>query len=255
MIIQLKEVRIMCKKILIFCLVLSLTACRSNQEAEISTTIVENVTPINHIEPIDVDGGNPENINNYDDVIKLLKNEYYEYVNRDYDTGWDNLISYINKCYYSIFDIDNNGVDEIILYTHKDKGTILYMFTMYNDKPLCLINSVGDHEIGYYTYYTLIGDSIICKHSKGNIDFDEYAYYLMKDNKLVLIDKVFDGYIKVEKDKWERKIIYTKDGVEKEVDLDDERKILQQYDSITTNERKTLECSLDINSNYSVNTK
>lgn len=250
MIIQLKEVRIMCKKILILCLVLSLTACRSNQEAEISTTIVENVTSINHIY-----GGNPENINNYDDVIKLLKKEYSEYINRDYDMGWANLISSIDKCYYSIFDIDNNGVDEIIIFTDKDKGVILYMFTMYDGKPFCLINSVGYYEEEYYTDYTLIGDSIICKHSHGNIDFDEYAYYLMKDNKLVLIEKVFNGYIEVEKDNWERKIIYTKDGVEREVDFDDERKILQQYDSITTNERKTLECSLDINSNYSVNTK
>ncbi|MBP3200039.1 MAG: hypothetical protein J6M39_00105 [Lachnospiraceae bacterium] len=243
----------MYKKMLILFMVLSLSSCGTIQVAKLNTTKVLNDTSINPIEPINIYGGNPENINNYDDVIKLLKNEYYEYVNRDYDTGWTNLISSIDKCYYSIFDIDNNGVDEIILYTHKDKGTILYMFTMYNDKPFCLINSVGDHEIGYYTYYTLIGDSIICKHSKGNIDFDEYAYYLMKDNKLVLIDKVFDGYIKVEKDNWERKIIHTKDGVEREVDFDDERKILQQYDSITTNERKVLECSLDINSDYSVN--
>ena len=67
----------MCKKILILCLVLSLTACRSNQEAEISTTIVENVTSINHIEPINIYGGNPENINNYDDVIKLLKKRVF----------------------------------------------------------------------------------------------------------------------------------------------------------------------------------
>lgn len=245
----------MCKKILILCLVLSLTDCHSNQEAEISTTIVENVTPINHIEPIDVDGGNFENINNYDDVIKLLKKEYYEYVNRDYDTGWDNLISRIDKCYYSIFDIDNNGADEIIIFTDKDTGVILYMFTMYNDKPFCLINSVGDHEIGYGTYYTLIGDSIICEHIYENVDSDEISYYFMKNNKLVLIDKIFEGHVRDDKDNIEYKIIYTKDGVEREIDFDDERKILQQYDSITTNERKILECSLDINSNYSVNTK
>lgn len=207
----------------------------------------------NSIEPINLYGGNPFNINNYDDVIKLLKKEYFEYVNREYDTGWSNLLAYIDKCYYSIFDIDNNGVDEIILYTHKEKGVILYMFTMYNDKPFCLINSVGDHEIGYYTNYTLIGDSIICEYVHGNIDSDEKSYYYMKNNKLVLIDKIFEGYVRDDKDNMEYKIIYIKDGAEREIGYDERDNIFKYYNTITANERKVLECSLDINSDYSVN--
>lgn len=243
----------MCKKMLILFMVLSLSSCETTQVAKLNTTKVLNETSINSIQPINLYGGKPENINNYDDVIKLLKIEYFKYVNRDYNTGWANLIANIDKCYYSIFDIDNNDVDEIILYTHKDKGEILYMFTFYDGKPFCLINSVGDHEIGYFTYYTVIGDSIICENVHGNIDSDEKSYYYMKNNKLVLIDKIFEGYVRDDKDNMEYKIIYTKDGAEREIGYDERDNIFKYYNTVTANERKVLECSLDINSDYSVN--
>ena len=127
------------------------------------------------------------------------------------------------------------------------------MFTMYNDKPFCLIDSVGYHEIGYYTDYTLIGDSIICEYVHENIDSAKTSYYFMENNKLVLIDKIYEGYVKDGKDKYEWKIFYTKDGVEREISYEERNNIFKYYSTITAKERKVLECSLDINFDYSVN--
>ena len=77
----------------------------------------------------------------------------------------------------------------------------------------------------------------------------------MENNKLVLIDKISERYVKDGKDNYEWKIIYTKDGVEREIGYDERDNIFKYYNTITANERKVLECSLDINSDYSVNIK
>ena len=69
---------------------------------------------------------------------------------------------------------------------------------------------------------------------------------MLNDNKLVLIDKVFNGYIKNDSGNYERKIIYTKDGVEREIDDVEEERILGKYNLIYPNTRKTIEFIYDI---------
>ena len=83
---------------------------------------------------------------------------------------------------------------------------------MYKNKPFCLINTTGEHEIGYSTYFNLIGDEIIEEIVSSNIDFTTYSYYKLENNHLVLIDKIFDGYQNLGED-FERKVIYTKDDI------------------------------------------
>lgn len=209
-------------------------------------TQVNNDNTANIITPINTWFPEIMNINNYDDIISYFKNKYYEFVNGDDDTGWSNLLYTIqdNKFYYSIFDLDNNGVDEIILF-NKD-NTILCMFTIYNDAPFCLINSIGYYEIGYYTNYRLIGDNIIEEHKKSNIDYDIYSYYTMNNNHLDLIEKIFNGYVDDGNGKSVRKIIYTKDGIDRVMNFDgDEYNILEKkYGLMKADKRKIIECEI-----------
>lgn len=185
-------------------------------------------------------GGKPNSINTYDDVLELARDDFYQYIYRDYDNGWVNIISgNENKYNYSIFDFDNNGIDEIVIYN--DYNVILYMFTMYNGSPYCLINSTGEHEIEYSRDYVLVGDSIIEEYVRNSIDSTTYSFYKMENNHLVLIDKIFDGYVDKEDGKYERKVIYTKDGVEKEINRDEMDKIFLKYSSLQINKRKALE--------------
>ena len=237
---------------LICLLVLGLISCNTNQVDKLNNSFIktnvdiidmtESEKIVNDIVPIH--GTNPENINDYNDVLELFKNNYYEYTTTEGWAGWENIISHLDKYYYSLFDFDNNGIDEIVVYNNNNQ--ILYMFTMNNGIPFCLIDSVGYHEIGYWTYYRLIGDYIIEKHTDANIDFDEYSYCLLNDNKLVLIDKIFNGYIENDNGTYERKIIYTKDGVEREIDDVEEETILGKYNLIYPNTRKTIELIYDI---------
>ena len=218
-------------------LMFAISACGTNYVVDNETAIDDNNE---EIKPIYLYGGNPKNINTYEDVLELAKDDYYQYLYRDYDSGWVNILSRTKDKYnYSIFDFDNNGIDEIVIYN--DYNLILYMFTMYNGSPFCLINSTGNHEIEYSRDYVLVGDNIIEEYVRNSIDSTIYSYYKMKNNHLVLIDKIFDGYLNNNDEKYERKVIYTKDGVEKEINRDEMDKIFLKYSSLQINKRKVQE--------------
>ena len=54
---------------------------------------------------------------------------------------------------------------------------------------------------------------------------------------------------------YNRKLIYTKDGIEKEISYEKYQSIRSHYNQITVNKRKVLECSLDINTDDFINTQ
>lgn len=260
----------MYKKLFIVFLICGLTGCKTTQVAEIdTTTVVNNVetatekqTIINWeryglvndvetatekqtdvIKPIYTSSDSFENVCSYDDVIKYFKKSYKEYMNSNIDFGWATILSQNDNYYYSIFDFDNNGIDEIVIYNNYNN--IMYMFTMYEGRPFCLLECIGYHELQFYTNYSLIGDYIIEKREHVSIDYDIISYYKLKNNRLELIEKIFNGYIEDENGESKRKIIYSKDGKDREIDEEEESRILNNIRSNNLVKRKSTEIFLD----------
>ena len=179
-------------------------------------------------------GSEPDNINSYDDILKLFDDEYIKYKNTE-NFGWVNPLDHCNgKCNYSIYDIDNNGVDEMIVYLNN--GIICYLFTMENGIPKCLINSMGWSEIQFSNDYSIIGDNIIKCYERCSTDYTKYVYYKINDNKLVEFDYYYAGFINPDNndinDNYEYVILHKQDGKEEELDYDSLLLALRNYDNI-----------------------
>ncbi|MCD7949553.1 MAG: hypothetical protein LUG12_04750 [Erysipelotrichaceae bacterium] len=149
-------------KKIILCLLLSITliGCQSNNETENETTTQNSTTETSNTQTIDT----------YDNIIEETKNSSYN-------------LGYLLK------DIDNNGIDELIIGEYPDDDSswneVIYdIYTIDNDEIVHIVE--GSERNRYY----LCDNGTLANECSNSASYATYAYYTFTDNSLILNEAI-----------------------------------------------------------------
>ena len=96
---------------------------------------------------------------------------------------------------YTFYDVDGNGIEELIIADTYTVGgvwyyNILLMYTLYDDKPVWLINGWARNG------YNILDDGTIYNKGSGGAAYTSYGIYRISEagNSLEVIDFYYSGY-------------------------------------------------------------
>lgn len=134
----------------------------------------------------EADNNHKTSMDIYTPIIKQCKSSIGKF-----EEDVSDIVSYMsspNEIGYCLRDIDNNGVDELLIVDLRDRKTIIYAYTIVNDTPVEIIYSIERSP------YFLSKNNVIINETSSSADEFTINYYnLGSDGKtLELIETLVD---------------------------------------------------------------